>query len=210
MLACRLIVGLEAGPTWWYLPEVGWMALGAIGTVGAFAVSLYLLGQQLWTTGAESRTKQARLVAAWIDQFDADGTPTADCSVLVCNGSDEPVFGVILQVPLGVRGTFVRHVGVLGPHETRELTIVAPAVARRENPAPELGFTDIGGRTWIRMGRTGQLRETSRHEMRTKLGTERPGAFTTESHPTLKLGHTPQAQRGRRISGMAEVVTDER
>jgi hypothetical protein len=119
--------------------------------------------------------------------------------VIVANGNDEPVYDVVVRLDVGVRGTFARRVGVLGPHEARELRISVAAAARSGTPAPDLGFTDSAGRSWLRVGHSGRLREISKAEV-SKLSKESSGAYPTEGdHPTLGLGHTLEAQRGRRL-----------
>lgn len=178
--------------------------LTAIGTVGAFGVALYLLRVQILDRRAEAsdrRTAQARLVAAWladlIERPEADDKLFADLVVLVYNGSAEPVYGVVVKVEVGVRGSFVRRPFVLGPQETREFRILAPGLPRGQ-PAVSISFKDSAGRQWMRSS-TGVLYRPLLDELLLQ-GTEESGAYAEGEHPTLALGQSFEAQRGQRVS----------
>ena len=182
--------------------------LSAIGTVGAFAVALSLLGLQTFDRRAQSNDKrvaQARLVSTWLTDVLAEersGDTVSDPSiafprlvVLVKNGSAEPVYDVVIAVGVGTRGTFLRRPGALGPTEIRRLLIPIPSDPRG-TPTPEIAFTDSAGRRWLRLG-TGQLKEIGDWESEPK---EDPGAYASEEdHPTLRLGLDAASQRGERL-----------
>jgi hypothetical protein len=182
--------------------------LAAIGTVGAFAVALYLLGGQILDRRKEARdrrTAQARLVAAWVSETTPAGVtggpnPTSlfDFVVLVRNGSDQPVYAVAVQLVLGERGTFVRKLGVLGPGETRELRITVPGLARGLS-LTNMTFGDSAGQVWMRAG-MGDLTHP-RASAAMAILREDPGAYPSLSdHPTLALGNSLEAQQGKRVS----------
>src|SRR5437773_10014094 len=85
--------------------------LGAVGTVGAFAVALYLLRVQI----SDRRRGQARLVNVWLAEMRVDEKPPPVFVVRVDNSSEEPAYGVRVQLVYGNSGTFVRDIGVVGP-----------------------------------------------------------------------------------------------
>lgn len=126
--------------------------IGAIGTVGAFGVGLYLLGAQV----LDRRRAQARLVSAWLKEIRKDEKPPLIFVIRAENGSTEPVYAVSVQLVYGNSGTFVRDVGVLGPGEAAELDLTIPGM-RPIDPAPDITFTDAAGRHWTRYGRSGSL-----------------------------------------------------
>lgn len=170
--------------------------LSAVGTVGAFAVALFLLGVQIWDRRGEAqdrRMAQARLVSTWWSDVLHEPEPQPVLVILVRNGSAEPVYGVLVRVQVGVRGTYVRQVGVLGPGETRELQVVIAGYLKLV-PAPDITFKDAAGRTWMRPG-TGELTEGAP----SPPFAEDPGAYSIENHPTLALGHGLEANRGRKV-----------
>ena len=138
---------------------------------------------------------QARLVSAWWSDVLREKEPQPVLVILVRNGSAEPVYAAEVRVEVGVRGTYVRHVGVLGPGETRELQVVIAGYLKIV-PAPDITFKDAAGRSWTRRG-SGTLTQDSP----SPPFAEDPGALTSiEAHPTLALGHSPEAQRGKKLS----------
>jgi len=185
--------------------------LAAIGTVGAFAVALLLLWVQMSDRRKEAgdrRIAQARLVAAWLSEMTPageltepsayQGTNVVDDVVLVRNGSDHPVYAVAVQLVVGVRGTFVRRVGVLGPGETRELRIKVPGEPRGV-PFANITFADSAGQVWMRAGHLGNLTRPSNEDAMAILQ-EDPGAYPTHGeHPTLALGQSVEMQQGTRV-----------
>jgi hypothetical protein len=176
-----------------------WFA--AVGTAGAFGVSLWLLRQQIQDRRAQSadhRAAQARLVAGWAEDFDFEAKPFPEVVLMVRNGSDLPVYEVSIRAGYGVVGTFVRNIGSMGPDETRELRIQLPASPRADPSTPEMQFTDAGQRRWLRDA-TGGLRELGKREV--VLFTEDAGAYDTPSeHPTLSLVLSPEQRRATRSS----------
>lgn len=162
----------------------------AIGTVGAFTVSLILLKQSF----NDKRAGQAKLVAAW--QYgkilprtvEISPTPTYQAIVTyrVLNNSSEPIYNVMLGVMCGVLGTFVRRLGAIGPHESTDINIWLPSSPRAEQYAPDLAFVDAAGHQWIRTSR-GLLSQTTPVKV-TQLIKEDAGAYGAVSkHPTLRL-----------------------
>jgi hypothetical protein len=98
----------------------------AVGTLGTFYVSLRLLRR----AAEDRRVEQARLVSAWLGdtRHEPDGWAL---TYTVRNNSEEPVYEVILNAMCGVRGTFVRWLGTLGPAERRRVTILLPGFSRK-------------------------------------------------------------------------------
>ncbi len=177
--------------------------LTAVGTVGAFGTALYLLSVQVRDRHNERVRGQARLVAAWIDELrtepqeDAQQPVFLRAIVIVQNDSSEPVYHVAVRLPVGVRGTFVRGLGVLGPREGRELSILIPGYPRGD-PAPDVLFYDKAGVAWIRNGHTGKLSRAKIEDI-IDFQKEDAGAYPSiNDHPTLYLEASPDAQRGRR------------
>ncbi|HCF99622.1 MAG TPA: hypothetical protein DEV93_03660 [Chloroflexi bacterium] len=190
-----------------WLTAIG-TVIGAIGTVGAFAVALYLLSIQMRDRRADAQERllgQARLVAAWIadiseQPYQKDGDPVFyDITVHAYNASTEPVYNVVIKTEVGVRGSFVRRPFVLGPGDRREFSIVAPGYPRGQ-PAVAISFVDSAGRQWMRRP-TGTLHQPLPDEL-VMQNTEEPGAYPSiAEHPTLKSGHTLDLDRGRRVTG---------
>jgi len=173
--------------------------LSAIGTIGAFAVALILFAIQIWDRRSEvrdRRVEQARLVSAWLSDILRENEAQPELVVLVRNGSTEPVYGVLVQVGVGVRGTFVRTLNVLGPNEMRELRIVVPGYLKFL-PEPDIAFKDAAGRQWVRRG-SGEMRQLKRGKQPDFQ--ESPGAYeSADTHPTMNVGFTLEAQRGRKV-----------
>lgn len=177
--------------------------LTAVGTVGAFGVALYLLSVQMRDRHDERVRGQARLVAAWIDELrtepqeDAQQRSFLRATVIVQNESSEPVYHVVVRLQAGVRGTFVRSPGVIGPRESRELSIFLPGYPRGEL-APDVLFYDKAGVTWIRNGHNGKLSQAKIDDL-IAFQREDAGAYpSVEAHPTLRLKVSPEDQRGHR------------
>jgi hypothetical protein len=166
--------------------------LTAVGTVGAFGVALYLLSVQMRDRHDEHVRGQARLVAAWIDEIreelqeDTQQSIFWKANVVVQNDSNEPVYHVVVRLPVGVRGTFVRGLGVIGPREGRELSFLIPGFLKSEL-APDVLFFDKAGVTWIRNGQTGKLSRVKIDDI-IEFKREDAGAYPSiEAHPTLGI-----------------------
>lgn len=178
--------------------------MAALGTVGAFAVGLYLLGIQIRDRRNEAQEKltaQARLVAAWVagiaERPQADNSVFYDITVQAYNASAEPVYSVVIKTEVGVRGSFVRRPFVLGPGDRREFSVLAPGYPRGQ-PAVAISFVDSAGRQWLRRP-TGNLYHPLPDELALH-NTEEPGAYSSiDQHPTLKTGHTLEMDRGKRV-----------
>ncbi len=166
-----------------------WVA--AIGTVGTLSVSLFLL----YRANSERRRDQARRIAAWMEEMTRGGTPPHELSYLIRNQSDEPVYDVRLRAPCGVRGTFVRWLGTMGPGEARRLRIKLPGYPRADEYPPDVSFRDSAGVSWIRSGR-GRLSHPSAAELE-RHAREDAGAY--DEHPTLRLDEARYPLRGDRV-----------
>ena len=172
--------------------------LTAVGTV---SVSIWLLVLQLrdrHRNREQHRREQAQTVAGWLHKNDHQADPPA-LVVRVLNGSALPIFTVSIRVQVGVRGTFVRGVEAMAPHETREWRIVLPGYPRGEILAPEVMFTDMAEVTWIRRSR-GDLLEPTPEERQAAIMQD-PGAYGSEAeHPTLSTASDDwEAWSGRRV-----------
>lgn len=178
-------------PTW----------IAAIGTTGAFVVALVLLFQSLGQRkqdSADKRKEQAKLVSAWSTGV-SKTEPYPTISYTVRNASEEPVYAISLRAAIGVRGTFVRHVGTLGPKQTADVHIYPPGFPRGENNNPDLAFTDTAGIQWIRKA-NGQLTESNTNEF-IEFFKEDPGAYDEISkHPTLRLYELPKVSKTKKQS----------
>jgi hypothetical protein len=165
----------------------------AVGTVGTLFVSLQLLRR----AARDKRVAQAGLVSAWLMEMreEADGWAL---TYIVRNNSEEPAYEVILNAMCGVRGTFVRWLGTLGPAERRKVTILLPGYPRSEDYRPTLAFVDAAGRRWLRDG-LGRLREPSSREMEALLKEDAGAYGSIEEHPTLNLDRPGYELRGSRI-----------
>ena len=166
--------------------------LTAIGTVGAFGVALYLLSIQIRDRHDERVRGQARLVAAWIDELheepqnDAQQPTLWKANVVIQNDSSEPVYHVVVRLPAGVRGTFVRGVGIIGPHEGREFSFLIPGFLKSEL-APDVLFFDKAGVTWIRKGQTGKLARVKIDDIIAFQKEDARAYSSIEAHPTLGI-----------------------
>jgi hypothetical protein len=167
---------------------VDWSPVGAaVGTVGAFGVSLYLLMQQRNDRRedvAERRKEQARLVVAWPGRV---RTPPPDLAFefVTRNGSPEPVYDVSLYMPFGRSGAWVEGFQQLPPESTQRTWIAVPG-ATGASPSVDIAFRDTAGRRWLRTF-TGELRETSDEEVRERF-TPNYGAYASPAeHPTWNI-----------------------
>jgi len=164
----------------------------AIGTAAAAVVALGLGLRAEWRAfRAEQRERaaghsaQASQVAGWTSSFHFEADPYPEINIRVRNGSEMPIYVVSLQVVAGVKGTFVRYVDAMGPSEIREFKIILPSTPRGNVLAPDLLFTDISGRRWLRSS-NGELREIGEREI--IWFKEDPGSFLEiEKHPTLNI-----------------------
>lgn len=146
---------------------------------------------------AERRAAQARLVAGWAEDLRLGAWPFPEVVLRVRNGSELPVYEVSIRAAYGVVGTFVQHLGSMGPDETRELRIQLPAPPRADPTTPEMQFTDAGQRRWLRDAE-GAPRELGKREV--VLFTEDAGAYDPPSeHPTLGLALSPEQRRGWKV-----------
>ncbi|WP_206751663.1 hypothetical protein [Kribbella sp. VKM Ac-2500] len=123
--------------------------LAAVGTIGAFAVSLRLLAVDLDTR----RKEQASLVAAWLG-----GDPQTwenELRLRVSNQSQQPVFGLTAFVETVAGRRLLRDVGLVPSRrgnstpffEIGGIAGLGPGVAVR---GVSIQFTDAAGRRWCR------------------------------------------------------------
>lgn len=174
------------GVAWGDVPT--WFA--ATGTVGAFAVSLWLLRQNL----VDRRLAHANAVAGWLERMELDREPYPALIMRVRNAGDLPVTEVSTRVAVGVRGTFIRYLETLAPRETREFVIYLPAYPRANVIAPDIQFRDVEGRYWERDS-NGRLKRHRQYQ----VYEQDPGAYPESDHPTLHLPESVEEHRGYRV-----------
>jgi hypothetical protein len=144
------------------------------------------------------RAAQASLVTGWSSGRVTEGEQYPGFDVRVRNGNSTPIYSVSLAVVAGVRGTFVRHIDVIGPNETREFRILLPNWPRGMFFAPELLFTDTAGIRWHRRA-DGQLSEVDPYKP--IQFTEQSGAYPSlDQHPTMRLPHDEYRSGGRIVT----------
>lgn len=133
--------------------------LEAIGTSGALAVSLFLLGrEQLARKEAAqlAERKQATQVSAWLEWDLPNGQFERGIELWakVHNTSDEPIFDVHvgeLARPSERKGFFFWEVGFVAPRETLRMRVDPKfdPIATHAWPV-EVRFADAAGRFWHR------------------------------------------------------------
>lgn len=167
-------------------------AASSIATAGTLIVSLFIVRRQILA----DRNDQATKIAAWTHKV-AQGPEWVELAVRVRNASSLPAYLVIIQVEVGVRGTYFRHLDTLAPAETREVVVFLPGFPRSHLVEPALGFTDSRGQTWKRIH--GQLSKASIQDIR-NLQQRHPGGYNSEAeHPTLWLPKDHLEHRGRSV-----------
>ena len=175
-----------------------WFA--AVGTVGALAVSLWLLKQQhddRQDERREKRSSQARQVSIWVDGVEETETNMI-VSYIAQNGSSDPIYEVDARLPTGTQGTFVRYLGMMGPGEKRRVRIMVGRSQPVGDKSPEIVFVDSNDRTWHR-GRRGVLSEGDATEMN-GLRKPHPGAFPTlEENPYIDQLPPDEPRRGTKL-----------
>ena len=153
--------------------------LAAVGTLGAFAVALWLLFKELAARREQEedrRREQARLVTAWMMSKPLSRTEERS-AIVIRNGSDEPVFdGWCVLVASTSRFASERKPvfdwelrwRVLPPHETLEDELDLPQLLTPPWDARiRLSFTDAAGRRWTRYP-DGRLVEPNRPRRRSR------------------------------------------
>jgi hypothetical protein len=102
-----------------------------------------------------------------------------------------------VQLDVGVRGTYVRHLDTLAPDETREVVIYLPGFPLSRLVEPLLGFTDCRGQKWKRIH--GILAKATASDIQ-HLQQRNPGGYSSEDeHPTLRLPEDNVEHRGRSV-----------
>jgi hypothetical protein len=193
----------------WYEWVPTWFA--AVGTVGAFAVSFWLLAraeERRRQESAERRAAQARHVSAWVAGI-AEVTVAEDPSVdldeteyhqrrevtyVTHNNSDEPVYQVHLLMRAGTQGDFPRYLGMMGPGERRQTRIHVGMAQPVGDKSPEITFIDSAGVHWHR-GRYSALEEIDPRKPPDLSA--KPGAYPSiEENPYMKSLPTEETKRG--------------
>lgn len=168
-------------------------AVGAVATAGTLVLGILLYAQQI----LDKRQAQARLVAGW--QHDLrEGAEWVELAIRLRNASDLPVYGVIANLVVGVRGTFSRQAGTLAPRETRELVVLLPGFPRGFLVEPALIFTDAAGRSWVR-GAGGKLRKARDADWQAMQHQDAGAHDSLEAHPTMDLHPGEFPFLGRRV-----------
>jgi hypothetical protein len=152
----------------------------AVGTAGAAVVALGLGLRAEWRATrldrkqyAEDEQRQAIRVAAWllVEQDDGDGAKEVDAGdpsldmrkariySVIQNASDEPIWDVVVNVPILVeksegsrelkRIKTEDEIISVGPHGTLKLPVTALVVAYNRFPL-QVEFRDNAGRDWRR------------------------------------------------------------
>jgi hypothetical protein len=150
--------------------------LQAIGTVGAFAVALFLLGVELASRRAreDQRRDQARHISAWVDEWprlsasasasepERGPNPLA-VRLKVHNGSEEPIHGCLVKVCVPLPDDQDKEVEfgpvhIIPPHRPYTYSLDLPSRPEYRPYVSDLFFTDSAGRMWHR-GSYGELVE---------------------------------------------------
>jgi len=157
------------------IPNPQWTdILQAIGTVGAFAVALYLLGVEVASrrrAREDQRRDQARHISAWVAEWPHLSVSTSETAreldplairLKVHNGSEEPVHGclVIICAPLHDQDKEVEFgpVHIIPPHNPHIYSLDLPGRPKYRPYVSDLFFRDSAGRRWHR-GSYGKLVE---------------------------------------------------
>lgn len=132
----------------------------AIGTVGAFVVTLYLLRQEMAREEQrreEERRSQAVRVSAWIEAV-RNSHGTRELQFFVHNASDMPIYEVALTRPSdGGEDEELQFIGLVPPGQTIQRPAPIEWLSEYDSPEPTpVEFTDSSGATWVR-GDTGQV-----------------------------------------------------
>lgn len=171
-----------------------WMgAVGALATAGTLILGVVLYLRQI----SDRRQAQARLVAGW-EHGVRQGKKWVELVIRVRNASDLPVYQVMANVAVGVRGTFCRQLGTLAPHETREIIIFLPGFPRGFSVEPTLVFSDAAARSWSR-GSDGKLRRANDSDWEMVTRQDAGGYNSLDTHPTMYLWPDEFPHRGTTI-----------
>lgn len=147
-----------------------WDALGAVGTVAASVIAIFLAYRSL----RQERDAISRLVSAWVsDEFVANPASSTYLRVVmlhISNESNEPVFDAQVSVVVGpdklALGALSAPlpIAVLPARREWRFDISVPLLARTDayDIRAELAFSDAKGRKWLRTAE-GELREIT-HE----------------------------------------------
>lgn len=136
--------------------DVGANLFNAIGTVGAFAVAMYLLRKEHSREerhDEEARRSQAVKVSAWIE-----ARPLVhggrELAFHVHNASDMPIYEVSLPMPIlagDAQATEAEFIGLVPPGQTVQRPAPKEWAASYFSPEPvQIEFLDSSGEHWTR------------------------------------------------------------
>ena len=127
-------------------------ALSALGTIGAFAVGLFLFRREHRREEAraeDDRRSQAVKVSAWVEAK-RTGTGGREIVFSVHNASDMPIYEVSLPTP-DDEDDEAEFIGLVPPGQTVERPAPREWLATYYSPEPvEIEFQDSSGRLWTR------------------------------------------------------------
>ena len=126
--------------------------LSAIGTIGAFAVGLFLFRREHRREEAhneDERRSQAVKVSAWVEAK-RTGTGGREIAFFVHNASDMPIFEVSMPTP-DEDDDEAEFIGLVPPGQTIERPAPREWLATYYSPEPvEIEFLDSSGQQWTR------------------------------------------------------------
>jgi hypothetical protein len=136
--------------------DVGANLFSSVGTVGAFAVAMYLLRKEHKREehhDEEARRSQAVKVSAWIEaRTIAYGG--RELAFHVHNASDMPIYEVSLPMPIptgDAQANEAEFIGLVPPEQTVQRPAPREWAASYFSPEPvEIEFLDSGGQHWTR------------------------------------------------------------
>jgi hypothetical protein len=126
--------------------------LAAVGTIGAFAVGLFLFRREHRREEAhdeDERRSQAVKVSAWVEAK-RTGTGGREIAFFVHNASAMPIYEVSLPTP-GEDDDEAEFIGLVPPGQTIERPAPREWLATYYSPEPvEIEFLDSSGQHWTR------------------------------------------------------------
>lgn len=136
--------------------DVGANLFNAIGTVGAFAVAMYLLRKEHKREemhDEEARRSQAITVSAWIEAR-PNMHGGRELAFHVHNASDMPIYEVSLPMPIPTgdsQANEAEFIGLVPPGQTVQRPAPKEWAASYFSPEPvQIEFLDSSGRHWTR------------------------------------------------------------
>jgi hypothetical protein len=136
--------------------DVGANLFSSVGTVGAFAVAMYLLRKEHKREehhDEEARRSQAVKVSAWIEARTI-AYSGRELAFHVHNASDMPIYEVSLPMPIptgDAQANEAEFIGLVPPGQTVQRPAPREWAASYFSPEPvEIEFLDSGGQHWTR------------------------------------------------------------